>query len=269
MYDIILFDLDDTLLNFSASEHLSLKNIHQQFYRDINLNRFERSYKEINAALWARVGVLTNPLNPVDIQLMRFEQLNAKLECTVSASDVALNYEEGLGAYAEWYPGVQSVIHFLRQQGHILGIVTNGLTNVQIRKYERHNLGTWFDCYIVSDAVGFAKPQKGIFDCALKAISLKRNQSLEPSSSSMLMVGDNVSSDGYGAKQYGMDFCFINHNKIINQDPELPIKYDIHSVTELARVLGYSTEYDHFLNGVKPPQLSIGQSHYEYVVAGD
>lgn len=262
MYDVILFDLDDTLLDFSGSEALSLKNIHQHFYRSIEPDRFERSYKEINAALWARVSALTQPLNPVDIRLMRFEQLNSVLESTASALQVAQMYEQGLGAYAEWYPGVKSVIRFLQQQGHILGIVTNGLANVQTTKYERHHLGTWFDCYIISDLVGFAKPQKEIFDCALQAISLKRNRSLDPASCTMLMVGDNVASDGYGAKQFGMDFCFINHHKHINQDLEVPIKYDVHSVTELPHVLGYTAEYHRFLNiEIQPESLAQQPCH--------
>lgn len=241
MYDIILFDLDDTLLDFSGSEELSLKDIHQQFYNEVDLNTFENCYKEINTALWTRVGALHNPLKPGDVKLLRFEQLNSLLGCPVDAIKIAKAYEESLGEYAHWYPGVKSVINFLHQKGHILGIVTNGLVSVQTRKYERHNLGSWFDCYIISDAVGYAKPQRGIFDCALQAISLKRNQSLESTiSSSMLMVGDTLSSDGHGAKQFGIDFCFINHKKVENQDLGLVVKHDIHSVTELPNILGYA-----------------------------
>lgn len=240
MYDIILFDLDDTLLDFSGSEELSLKDIHQQFYSAVDLNTFENGYKDINTALWARVGSVHNPLKPGDVKLMRFEQLNSLLGCHVDPTKIAQVYEESLGENAHWYPGAKSVIDFLHQKGHVLGIVTNGLVSVQTRKYERHNLGNWFDCYIISDAVGYAKPQRGIFDCAIQEISLKRNQSLE--SSSMLMVGDTLSSDGHGAKQFGIDFCFINHKKVWNQDIELVIKHDIHSVTELPNILGYAEE---------------------------
>lgn len=243
MYEIILFDLDDTLLDFAGSEKLGLKDIHQQFYSDVDQGAFERSYLEINTTLWARVGAESNSLTPGDVKLMRFEQLNSRLGCLVDPAKIAQVYEESLGEHAHWYPGVKSVIDFLHQKGHILGIVTNGLTSVQTRKYERHDLGNWFDCYIISDEVGHAKPQRAIFDCALEAIALKRNQPLDSSIfSSVLMVGDTLSSDGYGAMKFGIDFCFVNHKKVETDDIALVIKHDIHSVTELPGILGYEEE---------------------------
>lgn len=246
MYDIILFDLDDTLLDFSRSESLSLKNIHMEFYSSVDLEAFEQCYKEINTALWARVGALQNPLKPGDIKLMRFEQMNSKLGCAVEAKKVATVYEASLGENAHWYPGAMAMVDFLHQKGHILGIVTNGLVGVQTRKYDRHQLGNWFDCYIISDAVGHAKPQRDIFDCALKEISMKRNQSGDSlMSSSMLMVGDTLLSDGHGAMQFGIDFCFINHKQVVNTAPDLVIKHEIHLVTELPNILGYKEEF-HF-----------------------
>jgi len=249
MYDIILFDLDDTLLDFSRSEDLSLKDIHQQFYSHVAFDEFERSYKKINTDLWARVGASENALTPGEVKLMRFEKLNTQSGCSVDENVIAQAYEAGLGEHAHWYPDAKSVVNFLHQKGHILGIVTNGLVSVQTRKYERHNLGTWFDCYTVSDAVGHAKPQKAIFDCALETIAAKRNQPLEKiRSSSILMIGDTLSSDGYGAMQSGMDFCFINHKQVENKHSDLVIKHNIYSVVELPAALGYEEEYRLFLN---------------------
>lgn len=247
MYDIILFDLDDTLLDFSSSENKGLTAIHQDFYADIKFREFDRHFKEINSALWNRVGARENALTPFQVRTLRFETLNKKLKKTLSADTIAEAYEEYLGEHADWIPGVKSAIEFLHEKGHILGVVTNGLVSVQDKKYERHELHRWFDCFVVSDRVNAVKPHRSIFDIALKEIANKR--SLDPSSvlnSSMIMVGDSYVSDGGGAASLDIDFCFINKNRIEPTNSEIKLKFDIVSVSSLPACLGYQNEYDIF-----------------------
>lgn len=248
LYQIILFDLDDTLVDFSASEFISLQKIHEQFYQNIEYAMFEDAYKEINGALWKRVGAQENPLMPSDIRFLRFRQLNEQLNLQIPAEEVAEQYESYLGEHVDWLPEVKKAVEFLHQKGHILGVITNGLSDAQKRKRERLGLHQWFDCFVVSDEVGIAKPDQQIFDIALAAIAGKRNQLVHHyHKSSILMVGDSILSDGHGAKNFGINYCHINKNNSVSELCETPITYHINSVAEIPLCIGYKTEYESFL----------------------
>lgn len=246
MYKIIFFDLDDTLVDFSDSEIKSLNNIHKKYYRTINLKEFQAVFKSINSELWKKVGAKDNPLTPSKVRILRFEQLNKKLNCKIAPINIADDYEKYLGENSEWIPGAENAINFLKQKGHILGIVTNGLTSVQYKKYNKHQLHKWFECFTVSDKVGFSKPQKEIFDISLKEIAIKRNQSIETIKGSMLMVGDSIISDGHSAKNLGIDFCLID-KKLEIAKIDIPVKFTIKSVAELPYCLGYKNDYNNFI----------------------
>ncbi len=240
MYDIILFDLDDTLLDFANSEHQSLQQLHEMYYQSITFNHFVMSFKNINTALWNRVGATDNGLMPTDVRLKRFEQLHETLNVDLCMHSVAEVYDAHLGKTAQWYPQVQAAIEHLHAKGHILGIVTNGLIQVQEDKYQMHNLGQWFDCYTVSDHVGVAKPHRDIFESALNDIAHKHGllrENIQPHQ--VLMVGDSLSNDGVGAANAGIDFCYVNPEQKDTTQTDIAIKYNISTVAELPFCLGY------------------------------
>ncbi|KTD73300.1 HAD family hydrolase [Legionella tucsonensis] len=252
-YQVILFDLDDTLIDFAYSQRMGLKNIYEKFYATIEYTVFEQVYKKINTRLWNQVGVRENTLMPSEVRLLRFIQLNQKISCAASAEEVANEYDSSLCIHAHWLPNVKTAIEFLHRKGHILGIITNGFVEVQGRKQRQLQLNDWFDCYIVSDDVGIAKPNIEIFNIALQEITKRRKQSIEKDS--MLMVGDSIISDGYGARDFGIDYCFVNTQSLNSESSETPIKYTISSVAHLPACIGYEAEYINFLKSYEREEV--------------
>jgi len=248
LYQVILFDLDNTLIDFTDSEIISLNHIYRKYYSTIEYAVFENHFRDINSNLWKRVGAREKALMPNDIRLSRFKQLNQKLACNIPAEQIAHDYERNLAEHAQWFPDVKTVIEFLHQKGHILGIVTNGLVEVQNKKQQRLALHQWFDCFIVSDGVGIAKPNKEIFAIALQEIASKRNQPIHSfNKNSVLMVGDSLESDGHGAMSFGIGYCFINNKAIEVVESAANITYNIRTVAHLPFHIGYEDEYALFL----------------------
>lgn len=248
-YELLLFDLDDTLLDFSQSEHISLTKLHQEFYSRIAYLEFAAQFHSINKKLWQRVGVAANPLEPGHIRLLRFLELNATLQFDYKHEVVADSYEKFLGENATWLPDVKTAIDFLHKKGYILGIITNGLVSVQYKKYELNKLSTWFDCFIVSDKVKTVKPHKAIFEIAFSEIlSCGKLESIDLNK--VLMVGDSAIADGRGSKNAGIDYCFIGHvdSEHIKQLHDINIKYHLSSVRDLPICLGHEDEYNYLLN---------------------
>src|SRR6185312_598191 len=97
MYDIILFDLDDTLLDFQLSEKRSLQRLHADYFSSISYADFEKHYKQINHTLWERVGAKENGLQPSEVGKLRFSLLNEILAHAHDSEQLAISYETLLG----------------------------------------------------------------------------------------------------------------------------------------------------------------------------
>ena len=48
LYKVILFDLDDTLIDFTASEAINLHKLYKQFYQSVDVLTFDSFYRKIN-----------------------------------------------------------------------------------------------------------------------------------------------------------------------------------------------------------------------------
>ena len=82
---------------------------------------------------------------------------------------------------------------------------------------------------VVSDEIGVAKPNPGIFDAAFEALK-------QPAKSEVLMIGDSLTSDMRGGIDYGIDTCWFNPTG--NQNVlELPVTYEIRDLWALFYLL--------------------------------
>lgn len=70
-YKYILFDLDDTLLDFEKAEHIAFNKLLEDCDIQFNEELFNK-YKEINKGLWRRfeLGEMSNK----EVTKLRFEQ---------------------------------------------------------------------------------------------------------------------------------------------------------------------------------------------------
>jgi 2-haloacid dehalogenase len=225
-YRALLFDLDNTLLDFTASENVGLEQLYIKFFKShMQEKAFYDHYHDVNAALWQQVeqGVLT----PGDVRQRRFLSL-AETANDLCPDELGKFYEHHLGHSAPWIDGVEKTIHQLRESYQI-GIVTNGFSLVQAVKYELSGLKNWCDCFVVSESVGLAKPDPRIFEMALMQLGAMAEHTL--------MVGDSLNSDYRGAMNADMDFCWVNP-----ADNSLPADFEppqltVKTVVELSELL--------------------------------
>jgi YjjG family noncanonical pyrimidine nucleotidase len=226
-YQGILFDLDDTLIDFKASETSALARVYENFYKAFaQREAFTHSFHTINQSLWKAVESTQLPV--AQLRLKRFQLLSETLGAGIEAERVAAFYENELGTTASWFPGTAEALSLLEGQ-YKLGIVTNGLTNIQKAKYRHLALDRWFKTFVISEEVATSKPQKEIFDIALTRI--------DTAPARTLMVGDSLTSDYAGSLNAGMDFCWINP-KGLPLPAHLPEpRFTLRSVAELPPLL--------------------------------
>jgi HAD superfamily hydrolase (TIGR01549 family) len=83
-----------------------------------------------------------------------------------------------------------------------LGIISNGLPDVQYRKLETLGLRQHFDCIVLSEELGIRKPDPRIFWHATGLLGREPEE--------CLYVGDSYTTDVVGAKEAGLPVCWFN-----------------------------------------------------------
>lgn len=94
------------------------------------------------------------------------------------------------------YADARETIDALREHGLKLGVLTNGLSELQRRKLRQIGLEDAFDAVAISQEIGAAKPDPRAFGAAVAMLGL------EPAE--VAMVGDHLTNDVIGALAAGL-----------------------------------------------------------------
>ena len=218
MYDVVLLDLDLTLFDFHGSEIAAFADsITTVIDHDVDEDLFER-YRVINRRVWAAVE--RAELTPSEAGRRRFEELFQEIGLTeADPSAASQRFQSGLGRHGSLYDGAVEVLDALVERAR-LGLVTNGISEVQRSKVRRLELDRWFDTIVISDEVGVAKPDPVMFEIALDRLG-------RPDRERTVMVGDSLSSDVAGANAAGIASCWYNpdgHRRSHDTGPDHEIR---------------------------------------------
>ncbi len=199
-YRAILFDLDDTLIDFKKSEKIGLSGCYQKHFQSVaTYEHFVDAYARINQDLWQQAERGETLVSSIGRE--RFQRLSALYNIPFNLA-IVQDYEEDLIANCTWVDGAVGLLDRLQMQNVKIGFVTNGVSYVQRGKCRQLGLTRYSDIVVISEEVGFTKPHPEIFQRALQLLG-------EPKED-ILVVGDSLTSDGQGAKQLGLDFCWYN-----------------------------------------------------------
>ena len=203
-YTTILFDADDTLLDFNKDETQALLKTLQSHgvpTTDENI----RAYKEINIGLWKALerGEIDKPT----LKKVRFSLFFQKIGFETTQDTFAINeeYLSNLGDGGNLLPGAKELIDHLKAKGYDLYIVTNGIEHTQKRRLIKAGILPCFSEIFVSETVGYQKPRKEYFDYVLGHIK-------EKDIGRVLLIGDSLTSDIKGATDAGIDCIWLRHN---------------------------------------------------------
>ncbi|HLR24673.1 MAG TPA: YjjG family noncanonical pyrimidine nucleotidase [Fodinibius sp.] len=203
-YKFIYFDLDDTLLDHRAAERAGLADVYARFpfFDAVEPEALFDTYREVNSVQWSRYSQkqITRP----QLQRNRFEQTLQQLELDSSRYEELGRYY--MGCYRnhwQWMEGAKEVFDRIRGQ-YPVGILTNGFTETQQKKFEAFNLYQTADHTVISEEVGVLKPDPGVFEYATQKSGVAPAE--------ILYVGDSFSSDIEGGANYGWNTAWFTQN---------------------------------------------------------
>lgn len=100
------------------------------------------------------------------------------------------------------YDESRAVIDALRARGILLGIITNGPSELQRAKLRGVGIEHLFDAVLVSGELGVAKPDEAIFQEGLARLAVE--------AAAAVHVGDNLEADVAGARGAGLHAVWID-----------------------------------------------------------
>ncbi|WP_245855580.1 YjjG family noncanonical pyrimidine nucleotidase [Paenibacillus rigui] len=227
MYKAIIFDLDNTLLDYSRSElHCMKQTLAQHQLNDLVWEEFWGIFAPINDRYW--VSRNTNNHHISQVLEYSFADTLKELNRDFSrAGSISQTYWGLFCNSCHLEPSADRLLEQLHGR-YAMGMITNGIGEAQRKRLAAGNLGHYFDSVVISDEVGYWKPDKAIFDIALKELDLRKHE--------VLFVGDSLTDDYMGAVNAGVDFCYYNRRNRMVPEHQKP-KFTIGELTELQGLL--------------------------------
>lgn len=224
-YELFLFDLDDTLLDFKASEKLSF----QRCLNSFEIGNFEEifaTYQAENRKLWQlfEEGKTTKD----DLKVERFRKTFALHGIDADPLAASKRYLDALPETVVLIDHAEELLQWLSEHGEI-GIITNGIHLSQTLRIKNSPLKDDINFVCVSEECGFAKPDVRFFEYSA-TLAKKFDKK------SSLVIGDRWEADIIGAHQFGVDSVWFNPEGKARPGSPTP-SYEIKHLSELKKLL--------------------------------
>lgn len=118
------------------------------------------------------------------------------------AKEMDTYYLDTLAALPRLITGARHLLDYLSAKGYALGILSNGFSGTQQKKLASSGISGYFQYIVLSEECGCQKPQRGIFDTALRRAGCEARE--------VVMIGDNPDTDIRGAHEAGWPTIYFD-----------------------------------------------------------
>jgi len=200
-YDVILMDIDNTLLDFHAGTKESLISLLAGFGLELTQER-EARFHVINDKLWTAYEHGEIPKSAIFER--RFAEFLGEMGIETNPLEANEIYARGLQQSAVLMPGCMELLNALNGRCRLFA-VTNGVVTTQTPRLEKAGFGPYFEQIFISEAMGCKKPEKEFFDKCFDAIG-------PVDKSRCIILGDSLTSDMQGGRNAGIATCYLGQD---------------------------------------------------------
>jgi HAD superfamily hydrolase (TIGR01549 family) len=225
----VLFDVDDTLFDRAMAQKTVLDLIVKKLpgiFSGLKPERVLEAYLESDRVSTERFNAGATSEGIRDLRNRLFLQLlGLKEDLAAMISEMYVrDYPKVKTPVAGAIPLVKKLSRKFR-----LGVVSNGLSDVQYTKLETMGLRDLFSCVVLSEEFGIRKPDSKIFHHAVSFLHLQPAE--------CLYVGDSYVNDVIGAKNAGMQTCWFNPESLKPPDENIKPDFIVNKLEELLVLL--------------------------------
>ncbi|RVU01875.1 noncanonical pyrimidine nucleotidase, YjjG family [Mucilaginibacter limnophilus] len=204
-YSHIFFDLDHTIWDFDKNAEETLHELYITYkLADLGLpaaDAFIETYTRNNHQLWAQYHV--GNISKAELRETRFKKtfIDLGVEPDLMPPTFENEYVQLCPTKTNLFPHAHETLQYL-QSKYTLHLITNGFKESTELKTAGTNITGYFKNIIISETIGYNKPDQAIFEHAITLAGCDKN--------GCLMIGDSIEADIRGALSYGMDAIYFN-----------------------------------------------------------
>lgn len=225
-YETLLFDADDTLLDFKAAEKYALSSLFDELGIPLD-GDIEARYSKHNKGMWQELekGNITREelINTRFVKFFASENID-------SDGDIAKDrYFYHLSRCGALLPYALETLDICRRHAKVY-IISNGVALVQDGRFAISGIIDHADGVFISERVGYQKPRVEFFNEVEKNIPGFRKETA-------LVIGDSLTADIAGGIAFGVDTCHVCPVRM--EYTEIKPDYSVTDLKELLMLLGY------------------------------
>lgn len=220
---VLFFDIDDTLIDSESAHTVAIKKLCLE--HSVSLENMEESRRD-----WLKITnkylilYFSRQITLEQQRMLRISEFWERNGHKISDTKAQMLYQQyhqyflnSCDAFSETFSFLENLKNFR------LGIISNGTYSDQIFKLKKNNLIHFFEKVIISEKVGYSKPEKEIFTFAAQQVCV--------APSDCIYVGDSFETDYTGSTNAGMKGIWLDRkNSKLNSKCE-----KIKSLVELLR----------------------------------
>lgn len=220
-YDWLLFDADNTILDFNAAQRHALS----ESLLEIGVlfrTEHDQIYDRINRSCWRAYE--DGKLSKANLRFQRFQLFFMEIGLKADPLEFGERYLVHLSESTAKMEGAEELLTKLGAN-YNLALVTNGIKEVQRSRLALSGLGNYFSYIAISDEIGVAKPDAAFFSHVFNGLE-------HPSKERTLIIGDNLNADIRGGLDFGIHACWFNYDQR-ERYLEVAPTYEITHLSEL------------------------------------
>lgn len=195
----ILIDIDNTLLDFNRSANKASENVAR--LHNISLpENYTEVFHKVNDELWTELEC--GKIDKTDIYRRRFRRIFEILEISVNSDAFEEDFRKEMRSTAVMVEGAKDILRYLSEKYPVYTASNASRLQQEIRL---KNSGLWqyLSGMFTSEEIGFQKPAKEFFyACCSELYPIRPNE--------IIMIGDSISADIIGAKNFGLKSIWFN-----------------------------------------------------------
>ena len=177
---------------------------------DFNISWQDEIYKVFtveNPILWQNIekGILTKD----ELHRTRWNIIFAKLGIVADGEEFEKRFRYHLESSAEKMEGAEDLLVYLKSKYKVYA-ASNAHYEQQLKRMALADFSKYIDGYFISEKIGAEKPSKEFFDACFEILGCDKADAV--------MIGDSISADIKGAKNYGLTSIWMKGRKNLESD---------------------------------------------------
>lgn len=231
MIKVVFMDIDDTIFDFSAFVKKTIKDGFEKYGLLPYSDEMFLVFNKINNKLWRSIE--QKELTLQELSNIRWNTIFKEIGISFNGKLFEDYFCKELYRSAIFEPHALEIIRYLNGK-YIMCVASNGPYEQQINRLKVGGIASFFSHAFISSTIGAKKPDKAFFDYCFRELQRAGYENIMPEET--IIIGDSITSDIAGGRNYGMKTCLYTRGQKYDSDYE-KADYIVSDLSDIMKIL--------------------------------